>query len=1058
MRASVSGSSGRIFISYRHDDAQYPASWLFELLANHFGENQVFKDVSSIQLGEDFFVEIAAAVGSCRVLLAVIGDRWLTITDDDGRRRIDDPEDFVRLEIETALKRNILVIPVLVEGAQMPRQRHLPDALASLARRQSLELSASSFRADASRLLAVLEQALARLAVTDKVTEARDEAGSGLPSRGYELGSRQAAVLAGRSTQRDFADTLAVTWRQLADSWASMVTSAADLVNTTVRAPRPDNAQTSVLDELTTYLGAGSSWRERAASVLALIDELTGPVRALQQRMHRETVNIAVIGQVGAGKSTLLRKLSGLDENYIPSNRFSSTTATPSQIFPEPGARPGRAVLSLHTWESFRDEVLTPLHMLAQIGPPPMSLEGFRRFQYGDDVAVIPAAQAGVARYRRRLQLARDSLPSYQGLLEGGTQEITLDRLRPFVAYPADEDLRTEYRPYHGVRSVDIFCEFPLAGAVRLGLIDLPGGGDAGLDVHGRFLARLRDNADLLFIVTRPTRQPATDSDWDALQLADEAAAGVRRSDFTHLVINRDASVPKEYFGNALARARETGMRLGIDVRECDIESSTPEQVAAVILSPVLGMLTERLAYMDRDAAGKVLFDLAAAAARVESLASELVRWTESRQAELPDEEKRLRTRARQLKNQVGLELNRVLIEYDKLYESGAPIAELHEAIEEADREIREWLASGCGAGSTQEWLRVFRLAEGAHGMGDALDRQYDAARKKLIAVFGGIDACLKRSVDRLWAQVADALRVRLTEAIVPAGPDSHAVLAAFAARARRDGAQTLAEATDRLLALSTDYGSIFLRIGWPLIHKVSWYSEETNLRAPGLGAAAIGDRTADGASVTSGKGSVTTGEYATESHWYARLTGTVELVTAELEREFQSEAQRTLRVFAGAIALFTATATSTPGVEVEFERLTRPVQREIWPTDFDDTTAKFAADLAALRQRAAEMTATAGLVDSLAAQAGRLPIPRKLTHCRVKPSRARDGTGSSLAWAARACSRAGWPGSASWRTSPRRSGTWSAGGPDLAVRWLGGRGTRGSWPGRSSRSARGRA
>jgi hypothetical protein len=92
---------------------------------------QIFKDIDSIQLGDDFVEVITTAVGSCDVLLALIGDRWLTITDERGRARLDDPDDFVRLEIEAALTRNVRVIPILVEGARMPRADHLRPASAN---------------------------------------------------------------------------------------------------------------------------------------------------------------------------------------------------------------------------------------------------------------------------------------------------------------------------------------------------------------------------------------------------------------------------------------------------------------------------------------------------------------------------------------------------------------------------------------------------------------------------------------------------------------------------------------------------------------------------------------------------------------------------------------------------------------------------------------------------------------------------------------------------------------------------------------------------------------
>jgi hypothetical protein len=163
MAGPIPAASGRIFISYRREETAYPAGWLYDRLADRFGGGQVFKDVDSIQLGDDFVEVIARAVGSCDVLLALIGDAWLTVTDEHGRRRLDDPDDFVRLEIEAALTRKVRVIPILVDGAGMPRADELPDSLVKLVRRQALELSPSRFEFDTSRLLKVLDWTLAEV-------------------------------------------------------------------------------------------------------------------------------------------------------------------------------------------------------------------------------------------------------------------------------------------------------------------------------------------------------------------------------------------------------------------------------------------------------------------------------------------------------------------------------------------------------------------------------------------------------------------------------------------------------------------------------------------------------------------------------------------------------------------------------------------------------------------------------------------------------------------------------------------------------------------------------
>jgi hypothetical protein len=165
MTGSIPIAQGRVFISYRRQETAYPAGWLYDRLAERY---QVFKDVDSIELGDDFVDSIAVAVGSCDVLLALIGDELVTIADYDGRRRLENPDDFVRLEIEAALTRKVRVIPILVDGATMPRADELPPSLARLAHRQALELSPARFDYDTSRLLKVLDRALTEVLRTDQ--------------------------------------------------------------------------------------------------------------------------------------------------------------------------------------------------------------------------------------------------------------------------------------------------------------------------------------------------------------------------------------------------------------------------------------------------------------------------------------------------------------------------------------------------------------------------------------------------------------------------------------------------------------------------------------------------------------------------------------------------------------------------------------------------------------------------------------------------------------------------------------------------------------------------
>lgn len=150
-----------VFISYRRSDAGPYARLLQVQLSQHLHGTTVFMDLDSIDAGTDFAGAIESAVGSCRVLIALIGRRWLTVTDEGGRRRLDDPDDYVRFEIRTALDRRSRVIPVLVDGAMMPQRQKLPDDLARLARLNALPMSYDRYEYDESRLINLIQKLLA---------------------------------------------------------------------------------------------------------------------------------------------------------------------------------------------------------------------------------------------------------------------------------------------------------------------------------------------------------------------------------------------------------------------------------------------------------------------------------------------------------------------------------------------------------------------------------------------------------------------------------------------------------------------------------------------------------------------------------------------------------------------------------------------------------------------------------------------------------------------------------------------------------------------------------
>jgi hypothetical protein len=152
---------GNIFISYRRSDSADIAGRIYDRLVEAFGEDPIFKDVDSIPLGVDFKRYLDEKVGECTVLLAIIGDRWVDATDPEGKTRLEDHDDFVRIEIESALKRDIPVIPLLVRGARMPLAEQLPQSLKSLVFKNGIQIRPDpDFHHDMDRLISALHDHL----------------------------------------------------------------------------------------------------------------------------------------------------------------------------------------------------------------------------------------------------------------------------------------------------------------------------------------------------------------------------------------------------------------------------------------------------------------------------------------------------------------------------------------------------------------------------------------------------------------------------------------------------------------------------------------------------------------------------------------------------------------------------------------------------------------------------------------------------------------------------------------------------------------------------------
>jgi hypothetical protein len=199
-----------VFISYRREDAPGHTGRLYDRLSQRFGEARVFMDVDSIDIGVDFVTALMNAVESSEVVLVIIGPRWI-----EARERLDDPNDYVRVEIQAALERDVRVVPVLVHGGRLPSAEELPEPLQPLVRRHAIELADASFQSDARQLIERLERVLDEAPPAAKPTPEPERAGTPWQVTARRHGRR---VFAFEVTLADSTHHMDVEFRDLASN------------------------------------------------------------------------------------------------------------------------------------------------------------------------------------------------------------------------------------------------------------------------------------------------------------------------------------------------------------------------------------------------------------------------------------------------------------------------------------------------------------------------------------------------------------------------------------------------------------------------------------------------------------------------------------------------------------------------------------------------------------------------------------------------------------------------------------------------------------------------
>jgi hypothetical protein len=766
---------------------------------------------------------------------------------------------------------------------------------------------------------------------------------------------------------------------------------------------------------LATAGSIGGDWRlgdfqELRAMIAAGMPEMT----AMTARFHRETVNIGVIGRTKAGKSTLLRTITGLGMDVLPSRRDNPTTAARSRIQHSPGQ--ASAKIALYAWPEFRDRYLRPLHVDGHCdGPLPDTPEDFLKYPYHrllDSSRGRGSADRGIYRqqFLERLCDAQDSFNSYRGYLLGPQRSLTITNmgeLRAFVAYPEG---KSHDRPYHAVRDVWIRCPFNVGGVEQLVLVDLPGAGEAALDIDVQFLAELTNEVDLLMQVKLPALTEAFigEQDWDVLRLADAASMGVDPADFLAFVIN---TYPGELDQNSVANATRDAHRItdrnGVQLHVGDVQN--PDDVRDKILGPVLEHLALRLAAMDRKAARTQIDKALTIADQASRLADQGAAEVGRRRRLVPDDQKALREAANELRGRVARQMKALREDYARRAQEQEPIQELTEAIAGARERLLKWADAGFGKGTRQQWLTAVE-AYMSVDPGEARDDQCTLVRARIRAEFGRIDSSIVGAIERLHRTVADELRRGFTEQVVPVG---NRPLDALRETALERGLEGIHSALNELIEVRAGYGSVFLRVGGPIVRQMRPVAGTIEAVAPGtarapdhqsggslydnarragsaLGAfranaagAAAAAHPAAGVAVAGVQMAAAAAPLVADliarvqvrvvdesaAGLHAALTEAFREAVRQIEELMRAEASQLTQVLSAAADEFFDSFFRTPGIQEEWAGLCEPVREELWPATFGSGTADLVAGLGRIAD--AMSLAVAAAAEMRAAAAG---------------------------------------------------------------------------------------
>lgn len=678
------------------------------------------------------------------------------------------------------------------------------------------------------------------------------------------------------------------------------------------------------------------------------IAEALDLLRVLESRCSRDTLNLGVSGRARVGKSTLLQNISGLGEGQIPTGSGLPVTAVRSRIFHSTSHH--RATLLLHSFESFRDEVLLPYHDELGLTGAPVSLEEFKAWRYPRDESGLPSASSdkhSAVTILRRLRDMQQAAWSFEDDLTGGERTVDLAQLRPYVAYPTNEDSKAERcsRRYLAVRDVRIECRFPHAQVDHLAIIDLPGLGELAANAEKVHLRGLQDEVDVALLVKRPVEGMAYwgREDGQTTNLLDEARGFIKnRKDFVFVVINNGGADPglTESLRDDLRRQ----VNDGIDdkhFRLLEADAASQQSVYDGVLLPVLLHLAERLPVMDQEVFEGTRMRNATTTARIRSSLSDLEAVLSHAGRSGANIAEDVEHRTVELRKDLAGGLALLVDRLRQRARSGDEDAEYLAAVDAAHRSICTWIEGGFGVGK-EAWianaLRTMRVDRNSSPFAAS---ELNRIRVEISQRYGSLDAFFRARVEALWADAAALIVDHLGELLT--GTEGEVALRRLAGLLTdaSEPCGTLSAATRDLLALRVEYRT-------HLHPRIRRELDTLNLQITAPDTGEPHDQIV-----------VEVSEAGAEK-LYRLIKGLAEQASYYTRKALVPEAVTPALILHAAAEQFEDTLIRSGDSEREFRRLARSYRDEIWPGVFrgiDEANArigKLARAIRAVREQLA--------------------------------------------------------------------------------------------------------